>query len=215
MTNLFTPFSLRQRSFANRLVVAPMCQYSAVDGVADDYHLVHLGRFALGGFAAVIVEATGVTAEGRITAGCLGLWDDRQIGPLRRIVDFINHLEVAKNAGDKEAVKQIVYDCVDYTLSHFAFEESLQEEAGYAYCKPHKKVHELFARKVSEYQERMDLGDDVAEELHATLARWLVNHIKRDDADYVESVRASMAPGARALAEEKKKTGWFRRLFGR
>ena len=133
----------------------------------------------------------------------------------RRIVDFINHLEVAKNAGDKEAVKQIVYDCVDYTLSHFAFEESLQEEAGYAYCKPHKTVHELFARKVSEYQERMDLGDDVAEELHATLARWLVNHIKRDDADYVESVRASTAPGARALAEEKKKTGWFRRLFGR
>ena len=57
MTNLFTPFSLRQRSFANRLVVAPMCQYSAVDGVADDYHLVHLERFALGGFAAVIVEA--------------------------------------------------------------------------------------------------------------------------------------------------------------
>ena len=133
----------------------------------------------------------------------------------RRIVDFINHLEVAKNAGDKEAVKQIVYDCVDYTLSHFAFEESLQEEAGYAYCKPHKKVHELFARKVSEYQERMDLGDDVAEELHATLARWLVNHIKRDDADYVESVRASMAPRARARAEENKKTGWFRRLFGR
>ena len=133
----------------------------------------------------------------------------------RRIVDFINHLEVAKNAGDKEAVKQIVYDCVDYTLSHFAFEESLQEEAGYAYCKPHKKVHELFARKVSEYQKRMDLSDDVAEELHATLARWLVNHIKRDDADYVESVRASMAPGARARAEENKKTGWFRRLFGR
>lgn len=133
----------------------------------------------------------------------------------RRIVDFINHLEVAKNAGDKEAVKQIVYDCVDYTLSHFAFEESLQEEAGYAYCKPHKKVHELFARKVSEYQERMDLGDDVAEELHATLARWLVNHIKRDDADYVESVRASMGQGARVRAEEKKKTGWFWRLFGR
>ena len=133
----------------------------------------------------------------------------------RRIVDFINHLEVAKNAGDKEAVKQILYDSVDYTLSHFAFEEELKEEAGYAYCKPHKKVHELFARKVSEYQERMDLGDDVAEELHATLARWLVNHIKRDDADYVESVRASMAPGARARAEENKKTGWFRRLFGR
>jgi hemerythrin len=132
----------------------------------------------------------------------------------RRIVDFINNLEIAKDTKDKEGVKQIVYDCVDYTLSHFAFEESLQEEAGYAYCKPHKKVHELFARKVSEYQERMDLGDDVAEELHATLARWLVNHIKRDDADYVETVRASMMPAARTPPAEKQKTGWFRRLFG-
>ncbi|WP_415033439.1 bacteriohemerythrin [Azonexus sp.] len=132
----------------------------------------------------------------------------------RRIVDFINNLEVAKNANDKDGVKQIVYDCVDYTLSHFAFEESLQEEAGYAYCKPHKKVHELFARKVSEYQERMDLGDDVAEELHATLARWLVNHIKRDDADYVQTVRASMMPATHTPPPEKQKTSWFRRLFG-
>ena len=136
-------------------------------------------------------------------------------GQHRRIVDYINQLYDARDHHDREAVGAVIDEMVDYTLSHFAFEESLQEEAGYAYCKPHKKVHELFARKVSEYQERMDLGDDVAEELHATLARWLVNHIKRDDADYVESVRASMAPGARALAEEKKKTGWFRRLFGR
>ena len=131
----------------------------------------------------------------------------------RRIVDFINHLEVAKNAGDKEAVKQIVYDCVDYTLSHFAFEESLQEEAGYAYCKPHKKVHELFARKVSEYQERMDLGDDVAEELHATLARWLVNHIKRDDADYVAAVKANMVDIIKEKEEKQETKGWFSRFF--
>lgn len=133
----------------------------------------------------------------------------------RRIVEMLNHLYNAQRSMERTVVGEVIDELVDYTLSHFAFEESLQEEAGYAYCKPHKKVHELFARKVSEYQERMDLGDDVAEELHATLARWLVNHIKRDDADYVESVRASMAPGARARAEENKKPGWFRRLFGR
>lgn len=130
----------------------------------------------------------------------------------RRIVDFINDLEAAQVIGDKSQIKQVIDDCVDYTLSHFTFEESLQEEAGYQYCKPHKKVHELFVRKVVEYQERMAMGDDVGEELHAMLARWLVNHIKRDDADYVSVVKANLKPEA-AIAEEKKQTSWFRKLF--
>ena len=133
----------------------------------------------------------------------------------RRIVDFINHLEVAKNAGDKEAVKQIVYDCVDYTLSHFAFEESLQEEAGYKYCKPHKKVHELFTRKVGEYQERVNLGDDVGEELHGVLARWLINHIKRDDADYVGAVKANMNEVIKKKEAQQGNKGWLSRFFGK
>lgn len=132
----------------------------------------------------------------------------------RRIVDFINDLEAAQVLGDQKQIRQVIYDCVDYTLSHFAFEESLQEEAGYPYCKPHKKVHELFTRKVTEYQERMDLGDDVAEELHAMLARWLVNHIKRDDADYVSVVKAKLKPETPVVEEAKQQTGWFRRLFG-
>lgn len=137
----------------------------------------------------------------------------------RRIVDFINDLEAAQVLGDKNQIKQVVDDCVDYTLSHFAFEESMQEEAGYAYCKPHKKVHELFTRKVSEYQERLALGDNIGEELHGMLARWLVNHIKRDDADYVPTVKAKMAIDKPheppAFTESKKETGWFRKLFGR
>jgi 2,4-dienoyl-CoA reductase-like NADH-dependent reductase (Old Yellow Enzyme family) len=66
-----------------------MCQYSAVDGLADDYHLVHLGRFALGGFGMVMVEATAVTPEGRISHGDLGLWDDSHIAPLARIASFL------------------------------------------------------------------------------------------------------------------------------
>jgi 2,4-dienoyl-CoA reductase-like NADH-dependent reductase (Old Yellow Enzyme family) len=90
MSLLAAPFSIRDLTLKNRAIVAPMCQYSARHGFVNDWHLVHLGRFALGGFSLVIVEATGVTPEGRITYACPGLWDDAQIAPLRRIVDFLH-----------------------------------------------------------------------------------------------------------------------------
>src|SRR6188508_3201762 len=70
---LLQPLTVRGLTLRNRLVVAPMCQYSVSDGLVGDYHLVHLGRFALGGFGLVIVEATGVTPEGRISPGDVGL----------------------------------------------------------------------------------------------------------------------------------------------
>ncbi|MBU1176521.1 MAG: NADH:flavin oxidoreductase/NADH oxidase [Alphaproteobacteria bacterium] len=90
MSQLFSPLTLRGLTLRNRTVVAPMCQYSAQMGLANDWHLVHLGRFAIGGFGLVIVEATGVEPRGRITYGCLGLWSDAQIAPLGRIVDFVH-----------------------------------------------------------------------------------------------------------------------------
>ncbi|WP_108396517.1 NADH:flavin oxidoreductase/NADH oxidase [Devosia submarina] len=95
MSHLFSPASLRSLDLRNRTVVAPMCQYSAIDGFANDWHLVHLGRFAMGGFGLVILEATGVTAEGRITYGDLGIWKDEHIAPLKRIVDFIHSQKAA------------------------------------------------------------------------------------------------------------------------
>jgi len=85
MSKLFESLRLRGLTLRNRLVISPMCQYSAQDGIANDYHLIHLGRFALGGFGLVIVEATGVTPEGRITHGDLGLWSDDHIEGLQRI----------------------------------------------------------------------------------------------------------------------------------
>lgn len=85
---LFTPLTLRAVTLRNRIVMSPMCQYSAQDGVADDWHLVHLGSRAVGGCGAVMVEATAVTPAGRISPGCLGLWDDAQIEPLARIARF-------------------------------------------------------------------------------------------------------------------------------
>ena len=85
---LFTPIALRGVSAKNRVVISPMCQYSADEGVLNDWHFVHLGRFAQGGAGIVMVEATAVAADGRITHGDSGLWNNAQIAPLRRIADF-------------------------------------------------------------------------------------------------------------------------------
>ena len=81
--------TLRGVTARNRIVISPMCQYSADDGVANDWHLVHLGKFAQGGAGIVMTEATAVNAAGRITHGDLGLWKDDQIAPLKRITAFL------------------------------------------------------------------------------------------------------------------------------
>ena len=85
--NLLNPFPLQHISLRNRLVMPPMCMYSAVDGMAADFHVVHYGTRAMGGAGLIILEATGVLPNGRISDRCLGLWKDEQITPLRRVVD--------------------------------------------------------------------------------------------------------------------------------
>ncbi len=87
--HLFQPFTLRSVTLRNRIGVSPMCQYSSDDGLANDWHLVHLGGRAAGGAGLVVAEATAVSPEGRITPGCAGLWSDRHIEPLSRINRFV------------------------------------------------------------------------------------------------------------------------------
>ncbi|KAK4229062.1 hypothetical protein QBC38DRAFT_473619 [Podospora fimiseda] len=87
---VFTPLKIRGLTLQNRFAVSPMCMYSADDGHLTDFHLVHLGSFALRGAALTIVEATAVTPNGRISPEDSGLWQDSQIAPLKRIVDFIH-----------------------------------------------------------------------------------------------------------------------------
>ncbi|MEI6949089.1 NADH:flavin oxidoreductase/NADH oxidase [Paraflavisolibacter sp. H34] len=90
MSLLFQPLTLKKVVLKNRIVVSPMCQYSATDGFANDWHLVHLGSRASGGAGLVLVEATAVSPEGRISPGDLGLWKNEQIDNLKRITAFIN-----------------------------------------------------------------------------------------------------------------------------
>ena len=86
---LFSPLTLRGLTIPNRAVVPPLCQYSAVEGMANDWHMVQLGRFAVGGFGLVFSEVVSVLRQGRITHGDLGLWSDDHVAPLKRITDFI------------------------------------------------------------------------------------------------------------------------------
>jgi 2,4-dienoyl-CoA reductase (NADPH2) len=90
--NLLSPLTIRSVTLRNRIVVSPMCQYSSTDGFANDWHLVHLGSRAAGGGSLVFVEATAVTAQGRITPGDMGLYDDRHMENLARIAAFIESM---------------------------------------------------------------------------------------------------------------------------
>ncbi len=90
MTHLFSPIRLQDLTVRNRVWVAPMCQYSAVDGVPNDWHLVHLGSFARGGVGLVMTEATAVSPEGRISPADTGIWSDEQRDSWARIVEFVH-----------------------------------------------------------------------------------------------------------------------------
>jgi anthraniloyl-CoA monooxygenase len=87
---MFVPFTLRGMTIPNRVVVSPMCQYSAEDGTPDDWHLVHLGSRAIGGAGLVIAEATDVSAQGRISPGCTGLYKEAHVAAWKRVVDFVH-----------------------------------------------------------------------------------------------------------------------------
>lgn len=90
MSELFSEFSIKGMTLRNRIVMAPMCMYSATDGLVSDWHLVHYGSRAIGGVGLVMVEATAVSPEGRISANDLGLWDDGQITGMARLVEAIH-----------------------------------------------------------------------------------------------------------------------------
>jgi anthraniloyl-CoA monooxygenase len=109
---MFTPFRLRSMTLQNRVVVSPMCQYSAIDGMPADWHLVHLGGLAVGGAGLVFTEMTNVSADGRITPGCAGMYDPEHADAWRRIVDFVHANSRAKicmqlaHAGRKGSTKR-------------------------------------------------------------------------------------------------------------
>ncbi len=119
----------------------------------------------------------------------------------KRIVDYINQLLALNNSNNREEIYTILQQLVDYTVSHFAFEEELMEECGYRFVKAHKLVHKLFVKKIASYVTRFEKGEDITYELLITLKTWLVNHIKNDDKDFSSIVQKKM--------HIAKKESWF------
>ncbi len=93
---LYTPIKFRNLEIKNRWVMSPMCMYSCEDGLANDFHLLHYGSRAQGGAGLIIVEATGVVPEGRITSKCMGIWNDEQAQQLKKIVDIVHSQSESK-----------------------------------------------------------------------------------------------------------------------
>lgn len=130
----------------------------------------------------------------------------------KRILDFINEIDDNPNQTDRARIRQILNNIIDYTQSHFTFEESLQEEAGYKYRVPHKRVHDLFIKRIEAYRDRFEAGHSIENELQEVLSKWLINHIQHDDADYVGAVKLNMI-GIINENEKKKGKNWFSRFF--
>lgn len=134
----------------------------------------------------------------------------------KRIVEYINDLYDAHVSGNRAAVASVIDNVVDYTMSHFSFEETMMEDAGYAYLHAHQRVHQMFIARVTEMKGRFEKGENVDAELHNMLARWLVNHIRKEDHHYVASVQEYLARqrGAQQQQYAEKKKGWLARFFG-
>lgn len=126
----------------------------------------------------------------------------------KRIVFMINLLIRTQEPGhSRDEVGNVLNELVDYTLSHFAFEESLMEEAGYEFTRPHKHVHKIFIARVKDFSLRFKAGEDITQELIGLLSHWLFNHIRNDDSNYVQSVKDNM----NVLVSDKQAGGWFSR----
>jgi hemerythrin len=141
----------------------------------------------------------------------------------RRICDYINLLDQIRRTHDRQKLGEVIEEMVDYTVSHFSFEETLMEDAGYLLAGPHKRVHELVTRRVGEFKTRYEAGEDVTEELHNMLSRWLFNHIRNEDHGYMDTVttylrmtasaqHAKIEAASQAVSQPKR--GWIARLFG-
>ncbi|MBQ9578804.1 MAG: bacteriohemerythrin [Ottowia sp.] len=118
----------------------------------------------------------------------------------KQIVDMVNQLRLAIETGDTDAAGRIIPKMVDYTVFHFTFEEELMEMAGYNFLPVHRRVHQLFTKRIPEFQERHAAGEDILVELHNMLARWLAHHIQHEDRDYVPAIRTYLEARAQNAA---------------
>ncbi|WP_019023047.1 bacteriohemerythrin [Thioalkalivibrio sp. ALE23] len=127
----------------------------------------------------------------------------------KRIFDYLQQVDHAIATGDKQEVESVVNGLLDYTQSHLVFEEGLMEKAEYPALEAHRQVHQAFTGRIQKLREELDKGLDplgVARKIRSDLGLWLLNHIKRDDQDYV--------PYVRPILEGGWLSRWKQKIFG-
>lgn len=116
----------------------------------------------------------------------------------RQIAELINRLNGVLNApidnpaSQQQIVSDVIEEVLDYTLSHFSFEEALMDDAGYQFTGAHSRLHEVFRGQIAAIKTRHQTGEDLTRELHGLLSRWLFQHIRNEDAAYVPTVTAKL-----------------------
>lgn len=110
----------------------------------------------------------------------------------RRIVDNINRLHMAQMMSDRDKVREVLIDLIDYTKTHFTFEEELMEKSGYPALESHKGLHKAFIARIKKRSQEHISGQDVTQQLTADLKSWLLSHIKKDDREYAPFVLRSL-----------------------
>ena len=130
----------------------------------------------------------------------------------RQILQYINTLEEIRVSGQRDKIQEVLEDLIDYTQSHFSFEENLLAQVNYQYLPSHKGIHDLFVKRLNEYRQRFEKGEVVENDLYRLLSKWLINHIQHDDQDYVDAVRDNMIRYLRTQEQTKAKS-WFSRIF--
>lgn len=135
----------------------------------------------------------------------------------KRIIEYINELDkIATYNVQNQIVQEVIYKLIDYTISHFSFEESLMEEAGYPLLKPHKKVHEAFIERINFFKERFENGEDISKQLMMELQMWLINHIQHNDTDYTQVVQYMLEQKKIAPAkDDDTKSTWLKSLVNK
>jgi hemerythrin len=133
----------------------------------------------------------------------------------QQLVDMVNHLGRIRGAAFKDsknrkaATGHVVAEMLSYTISHFAFEEALMQDANYKLYESHKRAHDLFVTRANKYRQRFSAGEDIIDELFDMLNRWLFNHIRNDDMAYTPALKTKI------LELDQTKRGWLGRMLKR
>jgi len=129
----------------------------------------------------------------------------------KRIIEYINELNTVSmyNNHDQEKVRTVILALLDYTMSHFSFEESLMQEAGYHKIEAHKQIHLAFIERINFFKERYKNGENIAKQLMLDLQIWLINHIQHEDKDYKEVVLVMLQKKHIAPMESQIKDSWL------